>query len=70
VCQNNRNNFGAVILGKYVAYKIITNDEYKLKCNKRIAVIGLICILLCFIIFKYLPPHIGLPISNGYGIQK
>ena len=65
--------FVAVILGKYVAYKIITNDEYKLKCNKRIAVIGLICILLCFIIFTYLPPHIGLfkdPISNGYGIQK
>lgn len=65
--------FVAVILGEYVAYKIITNDEYKLKCNKRIAVIGLICILLCFIIFTYLPPHIGLfkdPISNGYGIQK
>ena len=65
--------FVAVILGVYVAYKIMTNDEYKLKCNKRIAVIGLICILLCFIIFTYLPPHIGLfkdPISNGYGIQK
>jgi len=65
--------FVAVILGEYVAYKIMTNEEYKLKCNKRIAVIGLICILLCFIIFTYLPPHIGLfkdPISNGYGIQK
>lgn len=65
--------FVAVILGEYVAHKIMTNDEYKLKCNKRIAVIGLICILLCFIIFTYLPPHIGLfkdPISNGYGIQK
>lgn len=65
--------FVAVILGEYVAYKMMTNDEYKLKCNKRIAVIGLICILLCFIIFTYLPPHIGLfkdPISNGYGIQK
>ena len=73
MCQNNRNNFGAVILGKYVAYKIMTNDEYKQKCNKRIAVIGLICILLCFIIFTYLQPHIGLfkdPISNGYEIQK
>lgn len=65
--------FVAVILGEYVAYKIMTNDEYKQKCNKRIAVIGLICILLCFIIFTYLPPHIGLfkdPVSNGYGIQK
>ena len=65
--------FVAVILGEYFAYKIMTNDEYKLKCNKRIAVIGLICILLCLIIFTYLPPHIGLfkdPISNGYGIQK
>ena len=65
--------FVAVILGEYVAYKIMTNEEDKLKCNKRIAVIGLICILLCFIIFTYLPPHIGLfkdPISNGYGIQK
>jgi len=65
--------FVAVILGEYVAYKIMTNDEYKQKCNKRIAVIGLICILLCFIIFTYLQPHIGLfkdPISNGYEIQK
>ena len=65
--------FVAVILGEYAAYKIMTNEEYKLKCNKKIAVIGLICILLCFIIFTYLPPHIGLfkdPISNGYGIQK
>ncbi len=65
--------FVAVILGEYVAHKIMTNDEYKQKCNKRIAVIGLICILLCFIIFTYLQPHIGLfkdPISNGYEIQK
>lgn len=65
--------FVAVILGEYVAYKIMTNEEYNLKCNKKIATIGLICILLCFIIFTYLPPHIGLfkdPISNGYGIQK
>lgn len=65
--------FVAVILGEYAAYKIMTNEEYKLKCNKKIAVIGLICILLCFIIFTYLPLHIGLfkdPISNGYGIQK
>ena len=65
--------FVAVILGEYAAYKIMTNEEYKLKCNKKIAIIGLICILLCFIIFTYLPPHIGLfkdPISNGYGIQK
>lgn len=65
--------FVAVILGEYVAYKIMINEEDKQKCNKRIAIIGLICILLCFIIFTYLPPHIGLfkdPISNGYGIQK
>lgn len=65
--------FVAVILGEYVAYKIMINEEDKQKCNKKIAVIGLICILLCFIIFTYLPPHIGLfkdPISNGYGIQK
>ncbi len=65
--------FVAVILGEYVAYKIMINEEDKQKCNKRIAIIGLICILLCFIIFTYLPPHIGLfkdPISDGYGIQK
>lgn len=65
--------FVAVILGEYAAYKIMINEEDKQKCNKRIAIIGLICILLCFIIFTYLPPHIGLfkdPISNGYGIQK
>ena len=65
--------FVAVILGEYAAYKIMINEEDKQKCNKRIAIIGLTCILLGFIIFTYLPPHIGLfkdPISNGYGIQK
>ncbi len=65
--------FVAVILGEYAAYKIMINEEDKQKCNKRIAIIGLTCILLGFIIFTYLPPHIGVfkdPISNGYGIQK
>lgn len=47
----------AVFLGEYVSYKIILSY---FSCNKKIAIIILILLLLSFIIFTYLPPKIGL----------
>ena len=60
----------AVIIGEYVAYKIILSY---FSCNKKIAIIFLIVLFLSFIIFTYVPPKIGLfkdPISGGYGITQ
>lgn len=62
--------FVAVVLGEYVVMKIITSD---FKCNKAISIISLIILLLCFIIFTYFPPKIGLfkdPVTNSYGIIR
>ena len=62
--------FIAVILGEYIAYKLMISD---FKCNNIIAIIILIVILMCFIIFTYFPPNIGLfkdPVTNQYGITK
>ena len=62
--------FVAVVLGEYLAYKIIISY---CQCNEKIAIISLIILLLCFIIFTFLPPKIGLfkdPITNNYGIIR
>ena len=60
--------FVAVVLGEYLAYKIMISD---FKCNKAVSIISLIILLLCFIFFTFFPPRIGLfkdPINNSYGI--
>ncbi len=60
--------FIAIILGEYVAYKIMRSY---FSCNKKIAVISLIILTLCFIIFTYTTPQIGLfkdPVTGRYGI--
>lgn len=62
--------FVAVILGEYLAYKLIISD---FKCNNIIAIIILTIILICFVIFTYFTPNIGLfkdPVTNQYGIIK
>lgn len=62
--------FVSVIVGEYVADKIMISD---LKCNKTFSIIFLIIFLLCFIGFTYFPPKIGLfkdYVSNEYGISK
>lgn len=61
--------FVAVILGEFVIYKLLTSDFV---CNKKIALAVLTLLLLCFVLFTYIPPKIGLfkdPVSNGFGIQ-
>lgn len=60
----------AIIIGEYVAYKIILSY---FSCNKKIAIIFLIVLFLSFIIFTYVPPKIGLfkdPINGEYEITQ
>lgn len=60
--------FIAVILGERLAYKLMISD---FECNKKISIIILIFILICFIIFTYFTPNIGIfkdPVTNQYGI--
>lgn len=47
----------SAILGEYIAYKIILSKSF---CNKKIAIIFLIILLFCFIIFTYFTPKIGI----------
>ena len=60
--------FIAVVLGQYVAYQKI---QSKFFCNNQIAIIILLILYLCFLIFTFFPPHIGLfedPITGIFGI--
>lgn len=62
--------FVAVILGEYLAYKLIISN---FKCNNIIAIIILTIILICFVVFTYLTPKIEIfrdPVTNQYGIIK
>lgn len=61
--------FIATILGEFLSYVLIVN---KFKCNNVIAIITLIVIFSCFIIFTYFTPNIGLfkdPVTGQYGIS-
>ncbi|MCI8640720.1 MAG: hypothetical protein HFJ59_02450 [Clostridia bacterium] len=62
--------FVAVILGEYLAYKLMMSD---FKCNNIIAITILIIILMCFVVFTYCTPKIEIfrdPVFNQYGIIK
>lgn len=50
--------FVAVALGEYYAYKIMLSDKNKI--SSAMAVVILAVIFLCFAIFTYYPPSIGL----------
>lgn len=65
--------FVAVVLGEYIAYKIMTSINTKFKCNAKLAVITLAVLFAAFVMFAYFTPQIGLfkdPVKNGYGILK
>lgn len=49
--------FVAVLLGELTSYKILTSN---FKCNNYISLFFLIILLICFIVFTYFPPQIGL----------
>lgn len=60
--------FIAVVLGQYVAYQKMKS---KFSCNNLMAIIILLILYLCFLIFTFFPPHIGLfkdPITGMFGI--
>ena len=62
--------FVAVILGEYLAYKLMTSN---FKCSNIIAITILMAILICFIVFTYSTPNIENfkdPVKNQYGIIK
>ena len=62
--------FVAVILGEYLSYRLITSN---FMCNNIIAISILIIILICFIVFTFFTPNIGIfkdPVTNEYGIIK
>ena len=52
------NFFVAVALGEYYAYKIMLSDKDKIRSALAVAI--LVVIFLCFAIFTYYPPSIGL----------
>lgn len=59
----------AVILAEYYTLKNVSN---KSTCNNFTASITLIALFLCFIIFTYFPPYIGLfmdPITGNYEVS-
>lgn len=62
--------FIAVFISHYYSYK---NMNINSDCNKLRALSSLILIFICFVIFTYTPPKIGLfldPVTNTYGIFK
>ncbi len=62
--------FVAVILGEYLAYKLMISN---FECNNIIAIIILSAILIGFIVFTYFTPKIEIfrdPVTNQYGITK
>lgn len=59
----------AVILAEYYTLKNVSD---KSECNNFVQSIILIVLFLCFILFTFFPPHIGLfmdPITGNYGIS-
>lgn len=60
--------FAAVIIGEYYAYKKIQDNS---QCNNLTSIIILSILCICFIIFTFFPPHIGIfldPITEKFGI--
>ena len=58
----------SAILGNFIAYKLIVIQP---KCNKAIAITFFALMFLCFAIFTFNTPEIGIfrdPISGNYGI--
>ena len=61
----------AVILGQYIAYRLLTSRKnYNAEL---VAIFFLIILFLSFILYTFNPPKIGLfkdPITSGYGINR
>lgn len=62
--------FVAILLGKFVAYKFLLSN---FSCNRKISILILAILLICFTTFTYITPKLGLfkdPVKNSFGIIK
>jgi hypothetical protein len=58
----------AIILGEYISYKLILQ---KFNCNNKLAFVVLLSLFICFFVFTYYTPNIGLfkdYLTGQYGI--
>ena len=61
----------SIILGEYVAYRLMKRENESTVTTECLSIIILVFLLLCFIIFTYLPPEVNLfrDVTTGiYGI--
>ncbi len=63
------------IASVYVAYrfsyKLLQTDKFTSSCSKGMAILGLLLLVACAVVFTFAPPHINLfldPTSGTYGI--
>lgn len=63
----------SIILGEYVSYKLMKRGDESTVTTEVLSIIILIFLLICFVIFTYLPPEVNLfrDVTTGiYGIGK
>ncbi len=63
----------SIILGEYVSYKLMKRSDESTVTTEVLSIIILIFLLICFVIFTYLPPEVNLfrDVTTGiYGIGK
>lgn len=61
----------SIILGEYVAYKLMKREAESTYITEILSIIILVFLLICFIVFTYLPPEVNLfrdVIKGVYGI--
>lgn len=61
----------SIILGEYVAYKLMKREDESTVATEVLSIVVLAFLLLCFVIFTYLPPEVNLfrDVTTGvYGI--
>ena len=61
----------SIILGEYVAYKLMKREDESTYITEILSIIILVFLLICFIVFTYLPPEVNLfrdVIKGVYGI--
>lgn len=63
----------SIIIGEIIAYKLMIREDESSKQTKILAIIIILFLLICFIVFTYCPPQVNLfkDSTNGsYGIKS
>ena len=61
----------SIILGEYVAYRLMKREDESTVTTEVLSIVILVFLLMCFVIFTYLPPEVNLfrDVTTGvYGI--